>query len=1809
MLTKCQCRSSYSDQSSFSLPLLSIAARNLNGAVKKLKHGTPTRFRRGLRRMYCSASNQRLKIVFVATEVAPWSKVGGLGDVMAALPVALAARGHQVMTVAPAYKPYPEAQDTGKDVLLRLPPYCGFPETPSSSKKEDLSELGNPPTAPVPLQPTARLLRLTQAGVERVFVEHSVYDGLGNNIYGSPDTYLEAGDSSALDVRASVLCQAALAAPVLLWGAGIQRVPSASSPIATSAAAVSSKTATIFANTSSDVTERAEVDVATGLLQDVEGSPEVGVGTRPEVEDSHADPQEGALEEEETACLSSGFESVLPGEGTDDAAWNICLENLEAGEDNVLADITMDMSNMPGVPQLDREPSQQTTSSGMMQEAVGEQIHEPQVGTRDEFTDEDDLGWVRPQEGQEDVTSDVIMDLPGVPRALEMDGDRANPNKLSLRETGMIVDGTQGSSELGCASDDGLAGEDFTNAASTWEGNAFDQALAAGVPDGWFDEQESWGVGMESSDRSPESGMDQRGGAEGQEVQDAPALNYLGEYVATDSAPRASDLLTDRRGVTPAAGAAHTSIITDDTVSRPLHWDQQGPAVPLQEEGSVAVSFASLDRQMVEEANEAPGSELPLEPIVEEASVSRSNQRFVSDSASMSSTGGTAFSADSIRSPTDQGGRNQMSESADVFPSQRRIGEVAVGYGSQGSQSRSPDGRVQPVKDLSTMESGDGAAAPPQVAVALEGVILRLKALVDGFALPIRDQESRPGKSGVGQPVQEPPPEEVTASLFAAIDSLRAIVEKIDPDLRQPANQKDKADLARPVSASPVQGSEGEAKNLDLQVVQTDDERTEAEPIADLGGEVWKAASPDPEGVQLVSQFLRWSKGLWNRFAGGQAARDRRAAKSIPTKGRNSALASEEGSNGPEAADDKSGVGEQGISKRVQAVTDGPMKTSGDSPPSELRGPALDEPLGLTGVTDVEGEGNGQTGSNSDNSPGSNLPGGRPFRIFGAKVMKPVQMGFSDSHSGGTRAVNFEGHGLKSGGFARRILKGTGGNTQLPTRLSMTRSYQKYDRRRRGMSEEISNLKGTQNESAAPNEIKDPDEGVVDAMESVPLPRNAATEGISCAAQASPGEAISQLALEVNVRGFQTSPHRQSMGHPQIPHAGRILPTAEIQLQKRTAAALANPGKGALHPLSPGAMAVRLGPSTFGALDVPEAVSDSLHATECSSSLDGDAPILTSLSSFKHSSLVTFASMSGTQSQLVHPQQHLILGQMGDMENPSITKEQLSCSPGRTAGVSNHEEGKDLAEEQDTDGDDGQDLLRRQLQEYVCTPLHPDHYTDTGAFDADRVPAMPQNVQLVDGGPIEELEHVVVVANDWQTAPLLLQLKLGILDQASGLGLLPGLKRGAQCDSAIISFHRMLQQALRKARSVFCIHNLAYQGRYSAEQFWRLCLPVTALDILAWPRVARDVDGEIRAAAMEQLLQGVPVSQVVDNLTRADRAAWMARYQAAASMSTSFPGGINWMQGALLACNKIVTVSPNYASEIQNDQRMGCDLADVLKERGVTGIMNGIDTETWNPETDVLLPSQCLYNAQTVQHGKAAAKAAFQERFDLVIDPNVPLFACIGRLADQKGIDVLLAAMPDILGEGAQLPLGYPGPGLQEAQTEVPTMQLAVLGAPSEGQNLQVAIMGTGSAWMATALQGMGSTFKGKGVGLPVFDEQIAHLLLAAADYVLVPSRFEPCGLVAQSGCRYGAIPVVTSVGGLKDLVTEDVGIQMGVLAPPNEGKPTLDAIAMLKAAILNAVDLYRSPTFLQLQQNCMALDVSWSKPAAEWEKVLLDLF
>lgn len=200
------------------------------------------------------------------------------------------------MTIAPAYKQYPEAKDTGKDVLLRLPPYCGFPDPSITPGRDDFFERSHLPAPSQPLLPTARLLRVMQAGVERVFVEHSVYDGLQDNIYGSPDTYLEAGDSSDLDMRASVLCQAALAAPVLLWSTGVQQSPfmtslSAQSSLATSAPAMPEATLR-NSQASSQVSERTGVDDASSPLEDVSGSQDVGSGKDSRVEDSRVETDE-----------------------------------------------------------------------------------------------------------------------------------------------------------------------------------------------------------------------------------------------------------------------------------------------------------------------------------------------------------------------------------------------------------------------------------------------------------------------------------------------------------------------------------------------------------------------------------------------------------------------------------------------------------------------------------------------------------------------------------------------------------------------------------------------------------------------------------------------------------------------------------------------------------------------------------------------------------------------------------------------------------------------------------------------------------------------------------------------------------------------------------------------------------------------------------------------------------------------------------------------------------------------------------------------------------------------------------------------------------------------------------------------------------------------------------------------------------------------------------------------------------------------------------------------------------------------------
>lgn len=260
--------------------------------------------------------------------------------------------------------------------------------------------------------------------------------------------------------------------------------------------------------------------------------------------------------------------------------------------------------------------------------------------------------------------------------------------------------------------------------------------------------------------------------------------------------------------------------------------------------------------------------------------------------------------------------------------------------------------------------------------------------------------------------------------------------------------------------------------------------------------------------------------------------------------------------------------------------------------------------------------------------------------------------------------------------------------------------------------------------------------------------------------------------------------------------------------------------------------------------------------------------------------------------------------------------------------------------------------------------------------------------------------------------------------------------------------------------------------------------------------------------------------------------------------------------------------------------------------------MNGIDTVEWDPETDPLLPPEGRYTAATAARGKAAMKALVQRRLGLLEDPAAPLFVFVGRLTQQKGVDVLLDAAPELLAPAPRTPAPLGLPPLGSAPLTAPA-------APPCG-GLQLAVLGTGEGWMEEGLRGLEASFPGAAAGLPSFSEELAHWLLAAADFCLVPSRFEPCGLVAQCAARYGAVPVVAAVGGLKDLVTPDVGLTLPPLSPRADGGAAHRAdVRALVAAAREAAAACGGARFLGWRARCMELDLSWHRPALEWEALL----
>ena len=275
-------------------------------------------------------------------------------------------------------------------------------------------------------------------------------------------------------------------------------------------------------------------------------------------------------------------------------------------------------------------------------------------------------------------------------------------------------------------------------------------------------------------------------------------------------------------------------------------------------------------------------------------------------------------------------------------------------------------------------------------------------------------------------------------------------------------------------------------------------------------------------------------------------------------------------------------------------------------------------------------------------------------------------------------------------------------------------------------------------------------------------------------------------------------------------------------------------------------------------------------------------------------------------------------------------------------------------------------------------------------------------------------------------------------------------------------------------------------------------------------------------------------------------------------------GAIGFLKAGLRFADRVTTVSPTYAAEIQRpDEGMGLD--GLLRGRSdvLSGILNGIDTSVWNPATDTHIASP--FDADNLGN-RAANKAALQRRLGLRDAPDALLLGVISRLSWQKGLDLLLEALPAALGE-----------------------------------DIQIAVLGSGDP----DLQGRytaAAAAKPDRIGVSIgYDEGLAHLIQAGADALVVPSRFEPCGLTQLCALRYGAVPVVSRVGGLVDTVV-DADEPGGAGEPATGIKFGPVTAEQLTGALRRANVLFRNkPVWRQLQQNGMAVDVSWRNRASQY--------
>ncbi|HYD83615.1 MAG TPA: glycogen synthase GlgA [Opitutus sp.] len=346
---------------------------------------------------------------------------------------------------------------------------------------------------------------------------------------------------------------------------------------------------------------------------------------------------------------------------------------------------------------------------------------------------------------------------------------------------------------------------------------------------------------------------------------------------------------------------------------------------------------------------------------------------------------------------------------------------------------------------------------------------------------------------------------------------------------------------------------------------------------------------------------------------------------------------------------------------------------------------------------------------------------------------------------------------------------------------------------------------------------------------------------------------------------------------------------------------------------------------------------------------------------------------------------------------------------------------------------------------------------------------------------LADMQADVVHAHDWQAA------------------LVPLLLRDTE-----------RRQSLTLAvRTIFTIHNIAFQGVFPRSTFARTNLP-------------------------EEL-------NSVDGLEYYEQ--------------------INFMKAGLLFADRVTTVSPRYAQEIQTPE-FGCGLEGVVQTRAddIVGLLNGVDTHVWNPATDELLPMR--YSAANMS-GKRTCREELLQRAGFDAGFTGPVFGMVARLTEQKGVDLLLANQDFFVKEDCRL-----------------------------------VILGSGERRYEEALRALATRVPNKVALTAKLDEAMSHLIEAGSDFFVMPSLFEPCGLNQMYSQLYGTVPIVSRVGGLADTVTdadEQPETGTGLMCEPNA--------ASLRDALGRALKLFaNAPRYSAVQQRAMARNFSWSVAAVGYE-------